>query len=356
MARSRPTLKDIAERAGVHASTVSRALNPATAHRLSADVVAQIRDAAAALGYRPHGAAASLRTGLSRSVAVVLPDLTNPVFPPIVRGIEETLAASGFIAILANTGNDPDRYAAIFERLMSRGTDGLILASARRDDPIVDRCIAESIPLVVINRTVDRGGVSAVINDDDRGAALAVQHLCDLGHRRIAHLAGPQSLSTGHARSRGFNRAARSLGLAAADLSTVFADTYTRDAGHRAAKRLFRDASQPTAVACANDLLALGCYDALRDVGLRCPEDVSVVGYNDMPFLDLLAPPLTTVRIQHEEMGRQAARILMQHVEKPAQQPFDVVLRPELVTRGSTASLRRSSQVEARSTEPAFEA
>ncbi|MEO1090786.1 MAG: LacI family DNA-binding transcriptional regulator [Pseudomonadota bacterium] len=355
MARSRPTLRDVAERTGVHTSTVSRALNPDTAHRLSPDVVAQVREAAAAVGYRPHGAAASLRTGLSRSVAVVLPDLTNPVFPPIVCGIEDTLAARGFLPIVANTGNDVDRYAAVFERLMSRGTDGFILASARRDDPIVDHCVAESIPLVVINRTVDRDGVSAVVNDDDRGAAMAVQHLHALGHRHIAHLGGPQTLSTGHARARGFKRATRALDLAAAEVATVFADAYRRAAGCRAALDLLRRAEPPTAIFCANDLLALGCYDALRELGRRCPEDLSIVGYNDMPFVDLLAPALTTVRIQHDEMGRQAARMLLQHLDDPAQHPFDVVLRPELVVRDSTAPLGRPKRTVARTSRPAVE-
>jgi LacI family transcriptional regulator len=341
MPRSRPTLKDVARAAGVHASTASRALNADAAERLSPDVVARVRSEATRLGYRAHGIAAGLRTGQSRAIAVILPDITNPVFPPILRGIEEELTPAGFIPVVANTGNDGERATAVFERLAERGMDGFILASARRHDPIVDRCIEERVPLVVLNRTIDRGGISAVITDDEKGAAMAFEHLYGLGHRRIAHLGGPQSLSTGHARTKGFARAAREAGLPPESTPTVFADAFTRRAGVTAARELLAAKPRPTAIFCGNDLLALGCYDELRALGVSCPDDVSIVGYNDIPLLDLVNPPLTTIHIQHFEMGRQAARCLLQRLRENDLPPYDIVLKPELVVRSSTACPRR---------------
>lgn len=193
---ARRTALDVAQRAGVHPSTVSRALNPATRHRLSAEVAARVIAAATELGYVPNGLAVSLRTRRSETIGVVLPDITNPVFPPILQGLEAALAEENYVAMVANAGPDPDQQRLVVERLLARQVDGL-LATVTRHDAIVDLCLKARAPLVVVNRSEADHRVSSVVSDDLRGMRLAVDHLYDLGHRRIGHLGGPLNSSTG---------------------------------------------------------------------------------------------------------------------------------------------------------------
>jgi LacI family transcriptional regulator len=335
--RRRVTIIDVARAAGVHASTVSRALDPARRGRLSAAVARRIAATAKRLGYRPNALAAGLRTRRSRTVGILLPDIANPIFPPIVRAIEAALEDAGYIAIMANTDDDAARERLVVERMASRHVDGLVLATARRHDAIVAVCRRHAIPVVLINRVIAGAAVSAVSNDDEAGMALAVEHLAGLGHARIAHVAGPQSVSTGVARRKGFIAAMRRCGLAVDRRLIVNAGAFSEEEGRAAMQRLTGQRLAFTAVVAANDMLALGCYAACRERALRCPRDVSITGFNDMPFVDRLTPPLTTVRIQHGEMGRAAAQLVLDEIRAPDQPKQDIRLRPALVVRGSTA-------------------
>lgn len=338
MTRAKPTIHDVAKAVGVHPSTVSRVLNPATRHMVTSDMARRVSEAARALGYHRNALAHSLRTRRSSTVGVVIPDITNPVFPPILRGIEDALAVVGYTAIIANTDGAPDRDAMVLEHMLARRVDGLILATARRKDPAIERCVAEEIPLVLINRTTSKeSSLPSVVNDDAGGIGLTVSHLSGLGHRRIAHVAGPQDLSTGVERHRGFLAAMKRAGLKVDAQLVAIAGAYTEREGQRAMFALLDRKKRFTAVVAANDLLAIGCYDALIARGLSCPRDVSVTGFNDMPFVDKLSPPLTTVRIQHYEMGVQAAKILLERINDPDSRRVDQKLEPSLVVRGSTA-------------------
>ena len=339
MARPRVTLRDVARRVGVHPSTVSRALNPATRGLITDDIARRVTRAAAALGYRLNHIAYGLKTNRSRTVGVLVPDITNPVFPPIIRGIEDALAEAGYTAILANTDNDAGRERVILENMFARRVDGLILATARRRDPVVERCVAEDVPAVLLNRTVDSGAVSSVVNDDAFGIRLVVRHLIDRGHARIAHLAGPLTLSTGNACHRSFHSALKAAGLRSHPRRVVVCGAFSESEGKLGFLELWRRDRSFTAVVAGNDLLALGCYDAARELGVRVPEDVAVTGFNDMPFVDKLQPPLTTVRIPHYRMGAQAARTLLARLHNRDAPVEHVTLRPELVVRGSTAAL-----------------
>lgn len=338
MPRPRVTLRDVARRVGVHPSTVSRVLNPATRALITDDVARRVERAAAALGYRLNPIAYGLKTNRSRTIGVLVPDITNPVFPPILRGVEDALAEAGYTAILANTDNDAARERAVLENMLARRVDGLILATARRRDPVIERCVAEDVPLVLINRTVDSGAASSVIDDDAFGMSLVVRHLVERGHTRIAHLAGPLTLSTGNTRHRAFLAALKAGRLRSDPRHVVECGAFSEGEGKRGFLELWRRDRSFTAVAAANDLLALGCYDAARELGLRVPEDVAVTGFNDMPFVDKLHPPLTTVRIPHYQMGAQAARTLLARLHDRDAPVEHVTLRPELVVRGSTAA------------------
>ncbi len=338
MVKTKVTLRDVARRVGVPESTVSRVLGEKTRHMVTPAVADRVVAAANDLGYRPNAIAYSLRTNRTFTVGVLIPDLRNPVFPPIIRGIEDVLGAADYTAILANTDNDAARERTIMSRMMARWVDGLIVATARRHDDQQLARIAEDIPTVLINRSVDGGAISYIANDDIAGIALTVSHLIGLGHTRIAHVAGPRELSTGHRRHEGFLAAMREGGLTAdADL-VAFADSFTEGAGRRAAEALLDGGADFSAIVAGNDLLAIGCFDALAARGLDCPGDVSVTGFNDMPFVDRLRPPLTTVHIPHYEMGAGAARILLEQIENPEAPPRTNLLECSLVVRDSTAA------------------
>jgi LacI family transcriptional regulator len=187
-----------------------------------------------------------------------------------------------------------------------------------------------------MNRTAQGYPFSSVSVDNEQGMRAAVAHLASLGHTRIGHIAGPQEISTGVSRLRGFLDGMRQQGLAAADSQIVYASGYTIEEGLRCARELLAAHSELTAIAAANDMLAVGCYAAFDELGLRCPEDISVIGFNDMPFIDRLRPPLSTVRFPHYQLGTEAAKLLIERIEGGDGPVKILFLAPELVARGST--------------------
>src|SRR5689334_8998461 len=279
--RGRVTLRDVAERVGVHPSTVSRVLNPRTRDMVTADIAKRVTEAAQRLGYSPNPFALSLKTNRSYLVGVLVPDLVNPIFPPIIRGIESTLETAGYTAIIANSDNQPERERLILERMKARQVDGLILATAHRDDSLIAQCIEQKDPLVLINRTIEGTAVHAVVNEDRKAMLLPVNHVASLGHTQIAHLAGPQSLSTGLRRLQGFRDAMKANDLKADPKLIAECAAFAEEEGLRATRSLLKGHTPFTAIVAANDRLALGAYDALAERGLRCPEDISITGFND---------------------------------------------------------------------------
>jgi len=330
-------MAQVAARAGVHASTVSRALNVDTRNMVVPELVDKVLEAAKALGYKVDPIAKSLRTGRSRLIGVLIPDISNTLFAPILSGINDMLVDIGYSVIVAEVGNDVSKQLELADRLAAHRIDGLVLGTVSRNDPIVDYCLEQGIPAVLVNRAETSSRLSAVISDDLAGMQLAVEHLHALGHRMIAHIAGPPEHSTGFLRRRGFEFAVTSFQLTHAP--SEVASAYSRTEGAAAMNRLLDRHPDITAVAAANDLLALGAFDALAQRGLSCPEDVSVVGHNDMPLMDLVHPPLTTVQIGHREMGRQAAELLQQAIERKDRSCRNIVLPARLVVRKSTKQI-----------------
>jgi LacI family transcriptional regulator len=334
------TLVDVARSAGVHPSTASRALNTRTRSQVSAATAAIVLEAARRLGYQPNSLARGLRMSRTFTIGMLVPDLTNPLFPPIVRGIEDRLRGTGFTLMLANTDNDDDKERALVAAMTARRVDGLILATARREYQLLHEIIAGNLPTVLVNRTTDGTTVPAVLSDDHDGIGQAVRHLVTLGHTKIAHVGGTQTVSTGVVRYRGFLSAMRDEGLEPDPSRIVFAEWFREELGAEAFRELFGRGTEFTAVVCGNDLIALGGYDVLHERGLRCPDDLSIVGYNDIPFSDKFSPPLTSVRIPHYHIGHRAADLLLEVLEETERPPVDVRFKPELVIRGSTAPLR----------------
>ena len=338
-AGSAVTLRDVARVAGVHPATVSRALNEETRALVNEETARRVLKAAEELGYQPNPIARGLKTNRSYTVGVLIPDLTNPLFPPILRGIEDCLVTAGYTALTANTDNDPERELLDSQTMRARQVDGIIAATARRDHRLHDALIEAGIELVLVNRRQDELPVSSATADDRLGMRLAVEHLVSLGHKRIAHLGGPLDYSTGLDRHDAFHEAMREAGLEPDPKLVAVAEAFTESEGARLCGQLMADGAEFTAIAAANDLLALGCYDVFAERGVRCPEEISVVGFNDMPFADRFQPPLTTIHIPHYEIGRAAAQLMLERLQDGDSEPRDVRLEPNLVVRGSTAAV-----------------
>jgi LacI family transcriptional regulator len=333
------TLREVAAQAGVHPATASRALNPETRLLVREETARRVLEAAETLGYHPNPVARSLRTRRSHTVGVIIPDLTNPLFPPIVRGLEDRLAAAGYVALIGNTDGDGERERLVFDQMRARHVDGMVLATAHLSDPLLADASGAGLPVVLVNRTAADHSLPAVSVDNERGIRMAVAHLIGQGHRRIAHIAGPQEVSTGLYRYRGFVAAMQAHGLTADPDLIVTAKAYSIEEGRRCLRLLLDRGDAGTAVAAANDMLAVGCFAALDEAGLSCPADLSVVGFNDMPFIDRLRPPLTTIRFPHYQVGTEAAQLLLERLSGKDAPVRILYLAPELVVRGSTAPL-----------------
>jgi LacI family transcriptional regulator len=338
------TLREVASLAGVHPATASRALNQETRGLVREETARRVEDAARQLDYRPDHLARSLKTRRSSTVGVLLPDLTNPLFPPIVRGIEDRLAPKGYVALIGNTDNDAERERLVLEGMRDRSIDGLIAATAQRRHPQLVAIARSGLPVVLVNRVVDDHLLPSVSVDDEAGMRQAVAHLVSLGHRNIAHVAGPQRFSTGFRRFQGFVAGLQALGVPPDDRRIVFAESFSQAEGYRGTRDLLSRDAGFTAIVAGNDMIALGCLRALDEAGLSCPDDVSLVGFNDTPFMDRISPPLTTVRLPHYEVGVEAAQLLLDRIADPTAPVKLLFLPPELVVRASTGPPRRPSE------------
>jgi LacI family transcriptional regulator len=332
-----PTLDDIARATGVHPATVSRALR-GDGTRVSAKTREVVRRVARDMGYRPNEAAATLRTRRTNLVGIIVSDLANPLFGPIVQGLEAELRRKGWMCLIVQTAGTPaNERRDIVLALANRHVGGLLIAAAEHDDPLLETAAEVGIPVVLVNRGYGDRRFSGIVVDDRESVRLVLEHLhTDLGHRRIVHIAGPQTTSTGRARKEAFIDLCARMGIH--EGRTLDAPAFTRAAGFDAMQQLLAGGKEnmPTAVFAGNDLMALGGIDALHRAGLHVPGDISVVGNNDMPLVDLVDPPLTTIRIAVDQMSKQAAQMLMEQMEEPGLAPTMRVLMPTLVVRGST--------------------
>lgn len=346
MAPKNAKLKDVAKRAGVHISTVSRALDPRTRHRISPDVVAKVVKAAQQLGYRQNQIAASLRTKKTHSIGIVIPDITNMLFPPIIRGVEDRIAPHGYVSIIGHTEGDAEREKRVIETLRARGVDGLIVASARLNDEAINAALKAGMIIVTVNRRVKDEAVSSVVSDDKGGIGAIVAHLVSLGHRNIGYLSGPASSSTGEARLKAYQYWAKHHGIVCSESLIARATEYRNSEGARCADILLASNPKLTAIICASDFLAIGALTALKRRGLSCPRDISVTGFNDIPFVDLINPSLTTVRVEHYQCGSAAAGILLEHLQAApsARAPRHMVLPVSLVARESSGPAPKAAR------------
>lgn len=334
---TRTTLKDVAREAGVHISTASRALNPSTASIVNPETVERVTDAARKLGYRPHPLARGLRTNRTMSVGVIIPDVENPLFGPIIAGVESVLVEEGYSVLIGNADRGPSHADGLVEDMLEKHVDGLILATPGRLVSDAARAALREVPVVLVNRSVDDDSIPSVVGDDHAGIGLAVRHLRELGHERIGHVAGPSWVSTGEGRRNAFLKWSETFGLESAVDLVEEAEWYQVEPGTTAALALLGRHPDLTAIVAANDLLGLGCYRAVRSLGKTIGVDVSITGYNDMPLLDLMQPPMTAVRVPYRRMGADAASTLLALIAEEGVASGRVLLSPTLAIRASTA-------------------
>jgi DNA-binding LacI/PurR family transcriptional regulator len=324
VAVERVTSVDVARRAGVSQSTVSLVLSGKAAGRISQRTEAAVRAAADELGYRPNAAARALKTGAARTVALVVPDVTNPFFGGLLRGAQTAARAASYAVALIDTDNDRDWGAASVEALRAGPADGLLLFEV--DPP---RRSAGSEPIVVIES--ESRGHPSVRLDAERGAEAAVRHLLELGHRRIGHVASVHDRPTFRLRRRAVDR------LVEGEVARVRSD-FTLESARGAARDLLTGRSDLTALFCDDDIVAAGAYLAVRELGLRIPGDLSVVGFDGLDIGRVLDPPLTTIVADAAELGRVAFELLL--AQLAGKRPRSRVLPVELELRGSTAAPR----------------
>jgi LacI family transcriptional regulator len=332
------TLEDVARVAGVHYSTVSRALDPAKAWRVGEQTRVHVQTVARQMGYRRHMGASGLKRGRTHTVGVIVADLGNPFISPVLRGLANRLEEAGLMPLITETQDDPARLARVLNHVLERRVDAVVVSAARLGNaPILMEIARRNIPLLLVDRNVPQTGLPSVTHDHRRGGALAAGHLLGLGHSRVAQLRGPSDVSSFADRGRAFSEAIAAAGAAETEVPDVAATPSLRE-GHRLLTLLLSQQGElPTAIFAHNDLMALGALDALAEHRIRCPADISVVGYNDSAHVDRVSPPLTTVRLHAQELGRLAGEMTVTAISAPGQPPVSLTLPPSLIVRESTA-------------------
>lgn len=295
------TIHDVAEDAGVSPTTVSRYLNRRI--DLPATTAGRIDAAILKLGYRPNLLAKRLSTGKSQAVGLVTPEIREPFFAEIASAFEDEADRHGYTVFISSTRSDRKREIASLDRLDDRHVDGLLLMTNRADDGTLARLIDGRRDVVILDEDIPGVSVPRIFVDNEQGAFAAARHLIESGHRRIAYIGGPADLTTVTERRAGFVAAMRSAGLLV-DPELVAMGSFAAEASRLATHRFLGLPRPPTAVFASSDYIAIGAFTALREAGRAIPDDISLVGFDDMPIGALLTPPLTAVRQPVETLGR----------------------------------------------------
>jgi len=331
------TIKDIAKAAGVSPSTVSRALNDSPLIRESTKE--RIKRLAAELGYERNELARSLVKGRTRALGLLVPDITNPFFAEITKGVEDAARSRGYGVILCNTGDDPQRELDYGLLLRRKRVDGQIITSVALEDPFLPQLARTKTPFVLVSRISATVDAPYVIVDDEKGAELAAEHLLRLGHRKIACISGPEDVVPGKVRAEAFVRYLSSHGIKI-PRTWVRHTEFTWDGGEQVAAEILRKKQRPTAIFAANDLIALGVLVAAHKGGIPVPDELSVIGFDDIAYASLPLIELTTVAQPAYEMGYMAAEWLMDVLEGKRRRKLQKRVRPKLIVRKTTAPPR----------------
>ncbi|NIY76431.1 LacI family transcriptional regulator [Thalassospira sp. HF15] len=332
------TIEDVARQAGVSIATVSRALH-------KPDVVSEttrekVQTAIAATGYTANVMARNLRLNRSGMILLLVPDIGNPFFSSILSGIEKGASQAGYNVLIGDTQNDPEREATYAAYLRSNQADAMILLNGRLPAPLAKAPANATSPVVIACERIPGCALPTVIIDNDEASFVATRHLIDLGHTRIAHVSGPTGNILTTDRVTGYRRALKSAGITS-EPNLIYRGDFSIDSGIAAGRALLADAkTRPTAVCCASDGMAIGVIVAAKEVGLRIPQDLSVVGFDDIPHAAAYDPPITTVRQPRRRLGEQAIALLLDRlgskIPSAHHDSGPVIVPTELIIRQST--------------------
>jgi LacI family transcriptional regulator len=329
-------IRDVAKKAGVAPITVSRVINNSgyVSQKTRARVEAVIEE----LGYVPNMLGPSLRFKQTMTLALVVTDITNPFWTTIARGVEDEAQANGYSTILCNTDESVEKQAQYLDMLLRRRIDGMLLAPVRSAPEPVRLIQKQGIPVVVLDRLVPDVQVDTVRTDNKAGAYNLTRHLLDLGHRRIAMLAGPHGVSTSVDRVAGYRQALTDAGLPESAFFILWGE-FTRESGYELTRRLLQSAGTlPTALFAANNLVAIGVLEALREANIPVPDQMALVTIDDLQPASLISPPLTVVNQPAQEMGQRAAQLLLERIAGKVEDDCcrQILLPTEMVIRASS--------------------
>jgi len=328
------TISDVAKRAGVSTMTVSRVIN--NSGYISQETQERVMKAVTELGFVPNALARSLRFKQTKTIALVLTDITNPFFTTLARGVEDAASKNGFTVMFSNTDESVAEEAEHINTLLQKQVDGVLLVPAGSSSETITFIQERGTPLVVLDRRVPGVLVDTVRCDSLPGAYEVTRHLIELGHRRIAMLSGPLEISTSADRAAGYRRAMQEAGIAI-DPQWLRYGMFTQRSGYELARDILPLTPRPTAVFAGNNFIAIGAYTALREAGLRIPQDISLVTFDDLPAPLVLEPFLTTVDQPAYEMGYQATQLLLAYLGgEPPAEPREILLPTRLIIRCSS--------------------
>ena len=326
------TGKDVAKLAGVSTTTVSRVLNN---HPYVTDETrSKVLWAMEQLGYQPSRVARRLRMQVTQILGLIISDIANPFFTSVVRGIEDVAYANQYSLFLCNSNEDPTKETLYIDVLQAERVAGIIVSPADENSTSCEPLLRNGVPIVAMDRRLRQFDVDTVLVDNVKGAYQATSHLICLGHRRIGLIGQPSRITTGRERREGYEKALSGDGLEL-DQRLIKIGDCRQDSGYRRACELLEMDDPPTAIFAANNLMTLGALNAIHEKGLNIPQDVAIVGFDDMPWAPSLAPPLTAVAQPTYELGRTAADLLLQRIADKDREIVEMTLEPTLIIRDS---------------------
>ena len=328
------TMKQVAEKAGVSTTTVSHVIN--NTRVVSEDARERVLSVIQELRYIPSAVARSLKNDRTHTIGMMIPNNSNPYFAELIQGIEDASFELGYNIILCNSYDDPKKQAAYIRVLMEKRIDGLILVSSGSDEDLSMLLANEVIPKVLVDREVTGVAADLIEADHVQGAYEATRYLISLGHKRIACVAGPDTLLPSGGRVAGYQRALKEAGITVCDDFIVHSD-FTSEGGFNAFQKLLTLDSKPTAIFASNDLMAIVGICAANQAGVKIPQDLSVIGYDDIALASFSTPPLTTIAQPKYQIGQLTAKTLVERISNPDSQVRRTMLTPELVIRQSTS-------------------
>lgn len=327
-------IKDVAHRAGVSSATVSRVLNGTAT--VSPEMEARVRQAIEELGYRPNRLARSLRRQQTETIGVVVSDIENPHFTRAVRAIEDAAYKQGYRVILCNTDETPEKQRAYLDVLAAEQVVGIIIAPAIPDDPAISTVLDRGIPVVAFDRSVDDERADAVYADNVQATRVATTHLLDLGRQHVGFIAGRPEIQTGVERLRGYQETMDQRGA----WSAVGKGSFRLDQAREATRQMLADHPELDGLVVANNLMAIGALQALREAGKRVPDDVALVGIDDPPWAELVGPAMTTLAQPTQEMAQSAFELLLDRIAGRRKRARFVIFHFELRVRESCGGTR----------------